>query len=119
MDPPPESAPAETLARGHALYHEWCMFCHGIGVKSGGLLPDLRRAAREVYAPTRWQEIVISGVRADRGMPSFAGSLSREDAEAVRAYVISQAQRRRTVLQRGAALLSDAGTCVPARWLAD
>jgi PQQ-dependent dehydrogenase (methanol/ethanol family) len=119
IDPPAETASAETLARGHTLYHQWCMFCHGIGVKSGGLLADLRRASRDVYAPARWQEIVISGVRADRGMPSFAGSLSREDAEAIRAYVISQAQRRKTVLEQGAAWLYDAGTCVPARWLAD
>jgi mono/diheme cytochrome c family protein len=95
------------------------MFCHGIGVKSGGLLPDLRRAPRDVYAPTRWQAIVISGVRADRGMPSFAGSLSREDAEAIRAYVISQAQRRKSVLEQGAAWLYDVGTCVPASWVAD
>jgi quinohemoprotein ethanol dehydrogenase len=119
MDPPAESAPAATIARGHTLYHQWCMFCHGIGVKSGGLLPDLRRAPRDVYGRTRWQEIVISGVRAERGMPSFAGSLSRADAEAIRAYVISQAQRRKSVLERGAAWLYDAGTCVPARWVAD
>jgi PQQ-dependent dehydrogenase (methanol/ethanol family) len=119
VQPPKLTASAEVVARGQVLYHQWCMFCHGLGVKSGGLLPDLRRARRDIYEPGHWQSIVISGVRAGRGMPSFAGSLSRSDAEAIRAYVISQAHRRRNVLQQGAAWLYDAGTCVPARWLAD
>ena len=119
VEAPAEEASAATLTAGHKLYHQWCMFCHGIGVKSGGLLPDLRFGKRDVYAKTRWQEIVISGVRADRGMPSFAGSLSREDAEAIRAYVISQAHRRESFLEQGAAWLYESGTCVPARWLAD
>ncbi len=119
VEAPAPTAPAATVAAGHELYHRWCMFCHGIGVKSGGLLPDLRHAKRDVYAPTRWQEIVISGVRAERGMPSFAGSLSREDAEAIRAYVISQAHRPKSLLEQGAAWLYDSGSCVPARWLAD
>ncbi len=117
MDPPAATAPVEAVARGHALYHQWCMFCHGIGTKSGGLLPDLRRAQRATFA--QWQDIVIGGVRADRGMPSFAGSLSREDADAIRAYVIAQAHRPESLLERGASWLSSAGACVPAAWIAD
>ena len=114
---PASTASPETVARGHSLYHQWCMFCHGIGVKSGGLLPDLRFASRATFAS--WQDIVISGVRAERGMPSFADSLSREDADAIRAYVISQAHRRPTLLERSASWLYDNGACLPARWLAD
>ena len=119
MDPPPETPYAHQISRGQDLYHQWCMFCHGIGVKSGGLLPDLRRATRDVFEKTRWQEIVISGVRADRGMPSFADSLSREDADAIRAYVTSQAHREPTWLESAGAWLYDSGACVPARWIAD
>jgi mono/diheme cytochrome c family protein len=114
---PAPSASAEQVARGHTLYHRWCMFCHGIGTKSGGLLPDLRFARREVF--DQWQEIVISGVRAERGMPSFADALSREDAEAIRAYVITQAHRRPSWLEAGASWLYDQGACIPASWVAD
>jgi quinohemoprotein ethanol dehydrogenase len=114
---PAPTAPPEIVERGHALYHEWCMFCHGIGVKSGGLLPDLRFASRATFG--RWQDIVIGGIRAERGMPSFADSLSREDADAIRAYVISQAHRRPTLLERSASWLYENGACLPARWLAD
>jgi quinohemoprotein ethanol dehydrogenase len=117
IEAPELSAPAETVARGHTLYHQWCMFCHGIGTKSGGLLPDLRRAKRETFV--QWQDIVIGGVRADRGMPSFAGSLSREDADAIRAYVVAQAHRPESWLEQGAAWLYGKGACVPAAWIAD
>ncbi|HEY8120602.1 MAG TPA: PQQ-dependent dehydrogenase, methanol/ethanol family [Myxococcota bacterium] len=117
VEAPEPSAPPKAVAQGQVLYHQWCMFCHGIGTKSGGLLPDLRFATRETFA--HWQEIVIGGVRAERGMPSFAGSISREDAEAIRAYVVSQAHRRESWLEQGAAWLYSKGACVPASWLAD
>jgi len=117
VEAPAPSAPAASVARGHTLYHQWCMFCHGIGVKSGGLLPDLRLAKREVYA--QWQDIVLGGVRADKGMPTFAGSLSREDADAIRAYVIAQAHREPSWLEQSAAWLYRQGACVPASWVAD
>jgi len=117
VDAPPATASAADIERGRVLYHQWCMFCHGIGTKSGGLLPDLRFAKRDVYA--QWQDIVIAGVRADRGMPSFADSLSREDAELIRAYVISQAHREPTLLESAGEWLYEQGACVPARWVAD
>ena len=117
VNAPAPSAPAATVARGQTLYHQWCMFCHGIGTKSGGLLPDLRFAKRATLE--HWHDIVLGGIRADHGMPSFAGSLSREDSDAIRAYVISQAHRRESWLEQGAAWLHRNGACVPARWIAD
>ncbi len=117
VEAPAPSAPPEVVARGHALYHAWCMFCHGIGTKSGGLLPDLRFASRATFE--RWQDIVIGGVLAGRGMASFADALSREDADAIRAYVIAQAHREESWLEAGASWLSRRGVCIPARWVAD
>jgi quinohemoprotein ethanol dehydrogenase len=117
VDAPPATASAAEVERGRVLYHQWCMFCHGIGSKSGGLLPDLRHARRDIFA--QWQDIVIAGVRADRGMPSFADSLSREDAELIRAYVISQAHREPTLLEEAGAWMYERGVCVPAKWVAD
>jgi quinohemoprotein ethanol dehydrogenase len=117
IDAPPATASAADVERGRVLYHQWCMFCHGIGTKSGGLLPDLRFAKRGVFA--QWQDIVIAGMRSDRGMPSFADSLSRADAELIRAYVISQAHREPTLLESAGAWAYEQGVCVPARWVAD
>ncbi len=117
VEAPGPSAPAATAARGQSLYHQWCMFCHGIGTKSGGLLPDLRFSARVTF--DQWQDIVLGGVRAGNGMPSFAGSLSRDDVDAIRAYVIAQANRPESWLEWGARGLSGAGACIPAAWIAD
>ena len=117
IEAPVTSETPAVVARGQTLYHQWCMFCHGIGTRSGGLLPDLRFASRATFE--NWQEIVIGGTRAEHGMASFADSLSREDADAIRAYVIAQANRRESLLESGAAWLYRNGACVPASWLAD
>merc|ERR1712034_236835 len=48
-DPPPLRADAATVKRGADLYNTHCFRCHGLGARSGGLLPDLRRSKREVH----------------------------------------------------------------------
>jgi quinohemoprotein ethanol dehydrogenase len=111
-----EAAP-EQVARGQALYAQHCFRCHGIGTKSGGLLPDLRFASRETHA--RWSDIVLGGIRADRGMASFADVLGPADAEAIQAYVIAQAHREPTWLESAAVWLTQQGACIPAAWTAD
>ena len=113
---PPDGA-LDGAARGQALYGEHCFRCHGIGTKSGGLLPDLRHSSRETHA--RWNAIVLGGIRADRGMASFADVLTPADAEAIQAYVIAQAHREPSWLERSAAWLAERGACIPAAWAAD
>ena len=88
-----------------------------MGTKSGGLLPDLRLATRDTHA--RWNDIVLGGIRADRGMASFADVLDPGAAAAIQAYVLAQAHREPSWLESAAAWLSERGACVPARWLAD
>jgi quinohemoprotein ethanol dehydrogenase len=110
-------APPGRVARGQALYSEHCFRCHGIGTKSGGLLPDLRFSSGEVHA--RWNDIVLGGIRADRGMASFADLLTPADAEAIHAYVIAQAHRQPGWLERAAEWLVEQGACVPAAWTAN
>ena len=61
-----------------------CAQGHG----GGTTLPDLRYSDPEVY--DRYQQIVIMGERADRGMPPFAGAISLEQVRAVAAWVIAQ-----------------------------
>jgi mono/diheme cytochrome c family protein len=56
---------------------------------SGGILPDLRYSAAEVFA--RYKEIVLDGELQANGMASFADQLKPEDVEAIRAYVVQMA----------------------------
>lgn len=87
---PELTASAETIERGHELFtREGCYGCHGKGAEArfGGSVPDLRYSTPETHL--QWNGIVIGGARADRGMP--AHELSAEDAEAIRAYVLSRA----------------------------
>jgi PQQ-dependent dehydrogenase (methanol/ethanol family) len=91
---PPPPAPIEVKAtakerkRGGLLYHEWCAVCHGLKAVSGGVVPDLRRASAETHAS--FAEIVIGGVRQEKGMPSFADVLSTDDVRLIQAYVVQR-----------------------------
>jgi mono/diheme cytochrome c family protein len=59
-------------------------------VISGGVLPDLRRAPSLQDAEV-WRQ-TLHGARAANGMPDFAQWVSAADAEAIRAYVASEAR---------------------------
>jgi mono/diheme cytochrome c family protein len=111
------SASPERIAEGQALYAQHCFRCHGVGTKSGGVLPDLRFSSRETHA--RWNDIVLGGIRADRGMASFADVIGPADAAAIQVYVIAQAHREPTRLERAARWLYEQGVCLPASWAAD
>jgi quinohemoprotein ethanol dehydrogenase len=89
FDPPSQSADTATLAHGRQVYGEYCSQCHGIGAVSGGVTPDLRRSA--YLKNDTFFDIVLGGLLQDAGMASFAVSIDRKDAEAIRAYLVSQA----------------------------
>ncbi len=112
----PADARPERVERGRDLYSRDCFYCHGMAATSSGLHPDLRYAAREVH--DGWNDIVLGGKRASRGMASFADLLSEEDSAAIHAYVISRALHEPGLLER---LLRFAGEhiCLPVRWLVD
>jgi PQQ-dependent dehydrogenase (methanol/ethanol family) len=82
---------AATLERGMLVYHRHCAMCHGDSLRTGGVNPDLRWSGAAVHEI--WQDIVIGGVLSARGMVSFADYISAEDAEAIRQYALSEAQR--------------------------
>jgi quinohemoprotein ethanol dehydrogenase len=86
--PPAIGASAKEVERGAAVYGQFCLMCHGVAA-GGGAIADLRRSARLHDAAT-WREVVATGIAAV-GMPSFAGDVSDQDAELVRAYVARQA----------------------------
>lgn len=78
------------VAQGKATYQRFCAGCHGDSAVSGGVLPDLRRSAA-AGDKAAWHAIVREGVLRARGMVSFAGELTADDAEAIRAYVAQRA----------------------------
>jgi quinohemoprotein ethanol dehydrogenase len=89
--PPPVTASAEELARGKSLYHRECVLCHGFAVESALIVPDLRYLSPERHQ--QFDDIVLRGLYATRGMPSFAKELSADGAALVHQYIIEQAQK--------------------------
>ena len=89
-EPPSMDADAAVLAAGKDLYYDRCVACHGINVAGGGVLPDLRYATAETHAT--WDAIVLGGSRRDKGMPAFGGIFSKDDSDAVHAFVINESR---------------------------
>ena len=89
--PAPATADAATLERGEIIYHRHCGYCHGDGLRTGGVTPDLRWASGQTHE--MWQDIVLGGVLRERGMVSFSAYLTPDDAEAIRQYVLAEANR--------------------------
>ena len=92
-EPPDITADDATLAMGKDRYYERCVNCHGMDVASGGVTPDLRYASHDTFAA--WDAIVLGGLLRDKGMPAFAAIFSKEDSDAVRAFVIDEARKAR------------------------
>jgi quinohemoprotein ethanol dehydrogenase len=87
-DPPPLRASEETVQRGAKVFATTCAQCHG-QLAVGGV-KDLRQMTRETHA--QFNDIVLKGIRKEKGMASFASLLSADEVEAVHAYVIARAQ---------------------------
>ncbi len=88
VEPPPQTADAATIAKGFVLYHRTCLVCHGFYAQSEGEVPDLR-----LVDPGLWNsfdDIVLGGALKDGGMASFADVLSKQDAAAIKAYILQQ-----------------------------
>jgi quinohemoprotein ethanol dehydrogenase len=91
LNPPPATASAASVKKGEQLYQAYCSTCHGDVAVSGGVLPDLRYSSALVGG--EWFDIVIGGQLRQFGMVSFATDLSRQDAAAIRSYVILRANQ--------------------------
>jgi alcohol dehydrogenase (cytochrome c)/quinohemoprotein ethanol dehydrogenase len=91
LAPPPATAPPDTVAHGEEVYGTYCSRCHGrTGAANYGILPDLRYSAM-LGTSEAWAAVVLDGQLAPNGMASFASEISIDDADAIRAYVIAQA----------------------------
>ncbi|RNL63485.1 PQQ-dependent dehydrogenase, methanol/ethanol family [Zhongshania marina] len=77
------------LEKGRTLYYAYCSACHGTEVISNGAIPDLR------HLPTAFHDnfnaIVLDGVMKKAGMVGFSEVLNEEEAFALHAYILEQA----------------------------
>ena len=93
---PTIEASDETVQQGDALYHAHCATCHrGIGVTSivATAVPDLRGMTEETHG--QYTDIVLRGSLLDKGMAGFEGTLDNDQAEAIRAFIVSEAHKIR------------------------
>jgi len=81
----------EEAAQGKALYHHYCVNCHGDIVVSAGLVSDLRYS--DVVDTEAWQSVVADGAMHDIGMVGFGSVLSEADLTAIESYVITRARQ--------------------------
>lgn len=82
----PNPASDATIRKGERLFQSYCAECHGDVAVSGGVLPDLR--ASSTLTNQAWFDIVLQGILQSQGMVAFSKELSRDDAAAIRSYVI-------------------------------
>lgn len=90
LNPPPDTASASVIERGDAQYRSHCASCHGNWGISAGVVPDLRYSSI-IADRAMTQQVVRGGILRSGGMPMFGPSLSDEDLDAVRAYIIHRA----------------------------
>jgi quinohemoprotein ethanol dehydrogenase len=91
LKPPKSTATEAVVKRGEQIYQRFCSECHGDAAVSGGVLPDLRYSG--TLDSGQWFRVVLDGMLKQYGMVGFSKDLSREDAEAVRAFVIFRANQ--------------------------
>jgi alcohol dehydrogenase (cytochrome c)/quinohemoprotein ethanol dehydrogenase len=88
-----QTAGAATIIAGEGLFDQYCSVCHGQAAVGGGVIPDLRKSP---YLPVAaWYDIVIDGALHLNGMAPFAAVLDRDQATAIRAYVIERANENK------------------------
>jgi len=79
----------ERVEQGRDLYNLLCVACHGGNAASAGMVPDLRYRINDI-APA-WQAIVIDGALKTNGMAAWDKFISREEADAIKDYVVHEA----------------------------
>lgn len=92
LDPPPSRASSDVIAAGGKNYARYCAVCHAPGAVGSTVLPDLRRSGT-LENKAAWQSVVHDGMLQDRGMASFKDSLTKEEIDAIREFVIFRANQ--------------------------
>jgi quinohemoprotein ethanol dehydrogenase len=91
LNPPPSTATPEIIARGNQVYDQHCSVCHGAGaVQQRSSFPNLTLTPF-LHTQEGFDQVVLKGVKLERGMASFSDRLSAADSTAVREYIIARA----------------------------
>jgi quinohemoprotein ethanol dehydrogenase len=91
LNPPPSTATAQVIAHGGEMYTQHCSICHGAnGFQARTSFPNLT-VTPLLWTQPGFDQVVLQGGRADKGMGSFAKDLKPDDTAAIREYLISQA----------------------------
>ena len=80
-------ATEDQVEQGARLYARTCAICHGQNAVGG--MKDLRHMTPDTHK--EFNDIVLGGKRVQKGMASFADILSKEDADAIHAFVTARA----------------------------
>ena len=91
-EPPAQTGTDQTIQQGMALYHQHCMFCHGVAVSNDHVVADLRYMSAGSHKA--FQQIVRGGILSGIGMASFADRVSQVEADAIHDYIISAARKK-------------------------
>ncbi len=89
--PPKQFASKKTVSEGKDLFNIGsCWVCHGQHASNfGGSVPNLR-SSPILQSAEAWYDVVVKGVKKDKGMLG-QDYLSRDNSEAIRAFVIKKA----------------------------
>jgi quinohemoprotein ethanol dehydrogenase len=92
LNPPPSTASKETIAVGHEQFAAHCAMCHEPPAANRSMFPDLR------YSPAldsaeAFETIVLGGALQAGGMASFKGTMTPDQVQSVRAYLIERANQ--------------------------
>jgi PQQ-dependent dehydrogenase (methanol/ethanol family) len=90
-EPPTEEIDMETAAVGRKVFHRYCFACHGRESRGNRIQPDIRFS--EYLDNGLWDDVVIDGLLSGVGMVSFRDAFGPDISEALRQYVISEAQK--------------------------
>lgn len=96
--PPPvpqlsyDSSP-KLVHKGAQIFNGRCMLCHGVNAVSASL-PDLRYSSKNTIESL--DQVLLNGVLAPVGMPSFKKILNAEDVKALQAYIVARARESAT-----------------------
>lgn len=91
---PKAEAPKSPEYEGWRQYMTNCARCHGDDALGGVIAPDLRKSvAKGTTDGTAFQTVALQG-RLGKGMPAFDRILSKEQVDAIYAYVKARAEDR-------------------------
>jgi cytochrome c len=68
----------KAVFHGYELFNSYCYRCHGTDATGSQLGPDLRHSLAAGMTQSRFLSVAMAG-RKDKGMPAWAGFLSRQE----------------------------------------